>query len=572
MRPGCGTLFVWTGGPCSNGCGACPIDQGTAEPAVQPADLSQALGGAPSNARRLVVLVGGEPILRPDLLHLLAAIRAAGCMPGIVTTGRPLTYPQVRTRLRRAGLAYARIQLFGVGESHDQATAVPGGFEQALAGLQAWIAEAGDQCDVDVALNLRRRSPDALVTEVEHLAREIVSPHMQIVVAIDADLEPRHRESLRRAAGTLARWNDDPSRPLLAWQGLPDSLAPASCLTLPSLRPAFITTTPRASCLGALPGMATAAHAALRQTQANSFNFVRTAESVPWTAAADACTAHAAAGGRDRLRHLWLIEGDRLIRYETDTGDFDSAEIARIKDDWSHLYLDRAPVGVLDDFTEGMRRLLVDPTCTSCAHRDRCGHRFGVVEGPPFAREEAWIGDYISGLRGRVLDVGCGEQLYPKVLAPLLSSRVVDYTGLDPDEISLNRIRTALPEGRFHLGGIEDFRGEPQSYDCILCLRSLNHVVDLDEAVSRMTALLKPGGELLIVETTPFALLRRADQVAAADQAPRAGHQHFRNLTSDEVLPLARRRKLLVAHHHPARLSTANEWILLLRRSAGPAS
>jgi hypothetical protein len=88
-----------------------------------------------------------------------------------------------------------------------------------------------------------------------------------------------------------------------------------------------------------------------------------------------------------------------------------------------------------------------------------------------------------------------------------------------------------------------------------------------------MARLLEPGGSLLIVETTPFAMLRRAEQVAAADEAPRGGHQHFRNLTSDDVVTLARRCALRVVHHHPAALHTTNEWILLLERAkAAPTS
>ena len=63
-------------------------------------------------------------------------------------------------------------------------------------------------------------------------------------------------------------------------------------------------------------------------------------------------------------------------------------------------------------------------------------------------------------------------------------------------------------------------------------------------------------------------MLRRPEQVAAADRAPRAGHQHFRNVTSDEVLPFARRRALQVVEHQPASLETTNEWILLLTRAA----
>jgi 2-polyprenyl-3-methyl-5-hydroxy-6-metoxy-1,4-benzoquinol methylase len=566
MRPQQDTLLVWTGAPCSYGCAACPIDRERADPGLRVFELQQHLAALPAIEGRLAVLVGGEPFLRPDFHRLVAALRAGGCVPGLVSTGRPLIYPKVREQLRRLGLAYLRVQLFGFGDAHDRVTAVAGGFSQALAGLRAWIAEAGTQCDVDVALSTRGRPVEAVVSEIEPLAQELAASGVQIVVAIDpagrAELEGS--ASLRDAVAAFAHWNDAASAPLLAWEGVPESIASACGFAIAPLRPAFVGGTAQRCCLGALDVEPSATHEAAR---ANSFNFVRGDIAVPLTETADTCTAHRSAHELDPQRQLWLIDGDQLVLYTTDTGDFDAPEIARIKDGLSHLFVDRAPAGVLDDFTEGMRRVLPDAICDTCAHRQRCGRRFRVVEGPPFAREEAWIADYVGRLRGRVLDVGCGEQLYRDVLAPLIRNGVVQYTGIDPDEPSLAVARAALPEGRFIAGGIEDFRGQAASYDHILCLRSLNHVADLDEAVARMSTLLKPGGSLLMVETTPFAMLRRPEQVAAADRAPRAGHQHFRNLASEDVLPYARRRSLQVREHHPATLSATNEWILLLQRA-----
>jgi SAM-dependent methyltransferase len=267
-----------------------------------------------------------------------------------------------------------------------------------------------------------------------------------------------------------------------------------------------------------------------------------------------------------------LVDGDRLRLYATDTGDFAPAEIARVKDELSHVFLDRSAPGVLDDFSEGMRRVRPDATCDACPHRRNCGRRFELVEGPPYAPQEAWIVDYIAGLRGRVLDVGCGEQLYQGDLAPLVRAGQVDYHGLDPDEPSLSRLRAALPEGHYHLGGIEQFRPLPAGFDRILCLRALNHVFDLDEAIGRMAEMLVPGGQLLLVECTPWAMLRDAAQVAGADRAPRAGHQHFRNVSSDEVLPLARRRGLRILAHQPAARAATNQWLLLLERPAPAAA
>lgn len=307
-------------------------------------------------------------------------------------------------------------------------------------------------------------------------------------------------------------------------------------------------------------------------TRANSFNYVRTDTTVPWTSDPSACAAHAHGGDRDPLRQLWLTEDGTLTRYVTDTGDFASAEIARIKSDYSHLFVDRAAPGVLDDFKHGMRRLLPDPICDPCAHHATCGRRFVVVEGEPYAREEAVIAGHIARLRGRVLDVGCGEQLYRDEIAALLRADTIAYTGLDPDEESLGRFGAAIPEATLRLGDIEHYEDEPASYDHVLCLRALNHVFDLDEAFTRMARVLKPGGLLLLLEMTPFAMLRRAEQIAAADRAPRAGHQHFRNVASEDVLPLAARHGFRVVEHRPVGRPTSNQWILLLARETTPAS
>jgi 2-polyprenyl-3-methyl-5-hydroxy-6-metoxy-1,4-benzoquinol methylase len=519
----------------------------------------------------MILLAGGEPLLRADLPRLLATIRANGCAAGVVTTGRALMYPQWRERLRRLGVSYLRIQLFGCGAEHDRLTAVPGSFEQVLAGLRAWLAEDAT-CDVDVALTARGRSVSALLPEIEELRRQLASPRLQIVVSFDAPLVEPEVESWRAACTASIAGNEDPSLPLVVWEGLGATPVPAAALALAPLRPRFLGSVPPASCLGTRQAMIQAAAARPQLTLANSFNYLRGEARVPYAADPAACTAYAHGADLEPQRQLWLIEDDQLTLYTSDTGDFAVGEIAQVKSGLSHLFIDRAAAGVLDDFTEGMRRVLPDPVCDGCEQRRVCGRRYRMIDGPPYAREEAWIASYITRLRGRVLDVGCGEQLYRPQIGALLQTSAISYTGLDPDQISLASARAALPQGRYQLGGIEDFHGQPQSYDHILCLRSLNHVVDVDEAMARMASLLKPGGSLLIVECTPFAMLRRAEQVAAADRAPRAGHQHLRNLASDEVIPFARRRSLAVVEHQPAALHSSNEWILLLRREAESGS
>src|SRR5262245_25116151 len=287
MRPCSDTLLVWTGGACVCGCANCPIDQRVAPAGVTPAELLAALAGVPERAGRLAVLVGGEPLLRPDLMRLLAAIRVSGCVPGIITTGRPLVYATMRERLRRAGVAYLRVQLFGVGVAHDRATAVSGAYEQTIAGLRAWLSDAGGDGDVDVALTVRGRPAQTVPTDVEQLAGAIDSSAVQFVISVDPPAaQSEDRAMPWQPLEALSRWNDDTSRPLLAWEGIPPAAdSSPQYLTAPSLGPAFLGgATVRASCLGNTVGRAGRTAGPPAAPKANSFNFVRTSTAVPWTA------------------------------------------------------------------------------------------------------------------------------------------------------------------------------------------------------------------------------------------------------------------------------------------------
>ena len=507
----------------------------------------------------MAVVVGGEPFLRPDILRILGAIRGSGCKVGLVTTARPLLYPKIREGLRRIGLVFLRVQVFGYGSSHDRACGVTDAFAQTLEALAQWSATRPPDCDLDIGLSTRGRPLAEVLEEVDPIIVAISRFAPRLVLALDDDAVADLRSSpalqvalnrcLEPSAGRLPIVVETSASPDGAW------LQPAT----------FAAVANPASCLGVLPSrVAAPLHA--EQPKANSFNFVRTEVSVAATPNWSSCEAHRAGDVAGSNRQLWLSEGDRLVLYATDTGDFSPVEINRIKGELSHLFIDRAAAGVLDDFTDGMRRVLPDPFCSDCDRRDICGRRFMVVEGAPYAAEEEWIRAYVLRLRGDVLDVGCGEQLYRHDLAPLLADGAVRYTGLDPDERSLAVARTALPEGTFHLGGIEELDLGPASYDRVLCLRSWNHVRDTEESMARMNRLLRPGGQLLVVECTPFAMLRRREQVVAADRAPRAGHQHLRNDASYDLLPLIRRQGLRVAYHRPAERAGSNEWILLLEK------
>lgn len=85
----------------------------------------------------MLVLTGGEPLLRRDLDTIVAATAEAGLMPVIGTNGLRLTEARAE-RLRSAGAVGVGISLDSVDAAfHDRLRGAPGAHARALAGAQA---------------------------------------------------------------------------------------------------------------------------------------------------------------------------------------------------------------------------------------------------------------------------------------------------------------------------------------------------------------------------------------------------------------------------------------------------
>ncbi|MGK7345647.1 MAG: radical SAM protein [Candidatus Nitrospinota bacterium M3_3B_026] len=99
---------------------------------------------------RTVILSGGEPMIRGDILNLAASAKEKGFMTSISTNGT-LIGEKEADRIAAAGLDYVGVSLDGIGETHDRVRGVEGSFEQAVAGLFR-LAERGVKCGVRFTL------------------------------------------------------------------------------------------------------------------------------------------------------------------------------------------------------------------------------------------------------------------------------------------------------------------------------------------------------------------------------------------------------------------------------------
>jgi heme b synthase len=140
----------------------------------------QLLDDIASFARPVVILTGGEPLLRPDILDIANHGTVLGLRMVMAPNGTLLT-AQLAEDLRRAGIQRVSISLDGSNEgAHDAFRGVPGAYEGALRGIRA-AKEVGLPFQINTTVT--RRNVDNLVEIMETAVRlGAVAHHIFLLV------------------------------------------------------------------------------------------------------------------------------------------------------------------------------------------------------------------------------------------------------------------------------------------------------------------------------------------------------------------------------------------------------
>jgi SAM-dependent methyltransferase len=139
-----------------------------------------------------------------------------------------------------------------------------------------------------------------------------------------------------------------------------------------------------------------------------------------------------------------------------------------------------------------------------------------------------WIAVRVAG--GAVLDMACGEGYGSSVLACTAAS-VVGVDG-NPDAHEHARLRYTRPGLSFEWGAVETY-GEPGSFDAVVFLQTIEHVVDPAAVLGHFARILRPGGVAYV--STPN-VLTLAPPGAAKSENP----WHLREYRAAEFAALCR--------------------------------
>ncbi|GEA15667.1 MAG: AdoMet-dependent heme synthase [Moorella sp. (in: firmicutes)] len=137
-------LLSWnTTNQCNLYCDHCYRDAGAkAEDELSTAEAKNLIDEAVKAGFRIMIFSGGEPLLRPDLLELIAYAAARGLRPVLGSNGTLLT-PDLARELKKAGALAIGISLDSCDPArHDRLRQKDGAWQEALAGMAA-CREAG---------------------------------------------------------------------------------------------------------------------------------------------------------------------------------------------------------------------------------------------------------------------------------------------------------------------------------------------------------------------------------------------------------------------------------------------
>ena len=158
-----------------------------------------------------------------------------------------------------------------------------------------------------------------------------------------------------------------------------------------------------------------------------------------------------------------------------------------------------------------------------------------------FAREQL-----IDG--GSVLDVGCGDGS----IAEGVIDKAGAYYGIDVSSVAIEAASKRLPQGTFENRGVETVEGENR-FDLVMAFEVIEHLADPDLVLSRIHALLKPGGVLCLSTPNRDRLTNRIRRVRRRVQG-RDTHiplipSHYFELTPRELEEMLQRHGFEITKH-----------------------
>lgn len=145
-------LVFWeTTGGCNLECVHCrrlDISRKLMESDLSTEESKRLIDQIAETGKPILVLSGGEPLIRPDIFELAAYARDAGLTTALATNGTMITHA-IAEKIRDAGIQRVSVSLDGATpETHDAFRKLPGSFNRAVEGIKL-VQAAGVETQIN---------------------------------------------------------------------------------------------------------------------------------------------------------------------------------------------------------------------------------------------------------------------------------------------------------------------------------------------------------------------------------------------------------------------------------------
>ncbi len=531
---------------------------------------------------RFVILSGGEPTIRRDFIRIARYVHGAGMKLGVVTNGRMFSYKPFFDHVMKAGLEYAYVSLHGDRDVHNMLCRSDS-FDQTVRGIGNLSKLDGIELIVNCVVNkknlhLLRKvagicsdAGSGVIKFSNMMCKGAALKISKMVVPEFRVSVPAVREAIDYASsiGLDARFDGFPLCLMYGYQDALDNLETNNITHMSEsdereifradsgtrIRAGPCEKCEIVKCQGVDEGY-------LRMFGRDELKpAVRVSNSFTYTKMAESGFTDCPMKifkGFDGRRDLFVSDGSVVFHFRTNTGDFSYEDIDRTIN-LGQLYLSVSAKARSGDFSRDYRKL----NRTACKF---CGkeHVFKASEEDVFMRDDRVIRREISRLRGKVLDVGCGEVRYGGALSGLVGRGDVRYIGIEPEKKYSSSARRKYPGLNILNCRFEDFKADGK-FDSILFLRSINHFPVPDYVLEKACGMLKDNGLMLLCDNVAFGSVGLS---GSEMKAGKGSWEHYHLHGPDDIIEMVQHLPLTVTGRGDISGGSANQWHLKLRKVA----
>jgi len=588
--------LIKVGYGCNNHCSFChTLDvrhiEDTAEGVHQKIERAAQLGYS------MIVLSGGEPTMRPELIRWAKHAKLRGMRFGLVTNGRMLAYPELVDKLMELGLGYVYMSLHGGTAKVHNALVRAHAFEDTFGAVQVLSGRGLDLTvnTVVTPVNLPhlRGVVDSLLpfddvtlkfsmTQPKGAAHKLfnmVVPKVSDVAVAVCDAIAYGQE---KSTGLSFAHDGIPLCLLPGYEDLYDDLKTHDFAVMTEVfEPDFypvdagaVTHTSKCQdcalkgpCVGLFVDYAeNYGDEELKPKlglRSNSFTYELEKE-LPWPDGAPCPILKLGTKPFDQMRHVFVRTTQALAIAKTPTRDFSDGEIHQVKFGLGQLYWDASDKDAPDDFAKDLRKLNTLENCDGCELRADCPQGYSISEEDVFSPAENYLRECLGEVSGKILDVGCGYPRYASLFQEWVEEGRLEYVGIDPEAGLIADHRKNFPWGHWLSGDIDSYDGSDGPFDAILILRSYNHLAEPSKTVQSLLRYLKPGGQLIIVDNVAYGLVRSPAHQARAGQGS-AIFEHYRNDDAETARRAVEHLDVKLVDQVDIRREGSNQWLLVYR-------